>query len=261
MATTVIVNYLLDNTQVTNRPANTSLRFRVDTGGDLPTVGVLDGDSGFAVDTGHIYLRTGGAWVDTGVVDTHAETHENGGSDEVALDASQVTTGQFAMARIASGTPTGSKFVRDDGVLAVPAGGSSQLIVPFHADGSANITMTNQANSEQFLGNSNRNITRADLTNYTQYRLVARVVTGSASANTPRLYAQFHTSFSTTASDYSPLGDSGDVNASLTNAGLVATAWTNLASAAKADVFLTVMQNGGDGTADPAVGPVMIQFK
>ena len=37
--------------------------------------------------------------------------------------AGDVTTGQFAMARLASGTPDGTKFVRDDGVLASPAGG------------------------------------------------------------------------------------------------------------------------------------------
>lgn len=54
----------------------------------------------------------------------HKVSHQDGGSDELALDASQTTTGTFAMARLASGTPTGSKFVRDDGTLAVPAGGS-----------------------------------------------------------------------------------------------------------------------------------------
>jgi len=54
----------------------------------------------------------------------HAASHQDGGSDEAALDASQITTGQLAMARLASGTPDGSKFIRDDGTLAVPAGGA-----------------------------------------------------------------------------------------------------------------------------------------
>jgi hypothetical protein len=36
------------------------------------------------------------------------------------LDASSVTSGQFAMARLALGTPTGLKFIRDDGTLAQP---------------------------------------------------------------------------------------------------------------------------------------------
>jgi len=36
--------------------------------------------------------------------------------------AADTTSGQFAIARLASGTPDGSKFIRDDGVLAAPAG-------------------------------------------------------------------------------------------------------------------------------------------
>lgn len=39
------------------------------------------------------------------------------------FDASQVTSGVFNIARLASGTPNGTKFVRDDGTLAVPPGG------------------------------------------------------------------------------------------------------------------------------------------
>lgn len=36
--------------------------------------------------------------------------------------AADVISGQFAMARLASGSPNGSKFIRDDGVLATPSG-------------------------------------------------------------------------------------------------------------------------------------------
>jgi hypothetical protein len=42
--------------------------------------------------------------------------------------AGDVTSGQFAIARLASGSPDGTKFIRDDGVLATPAGGSSPLV-------------------------------------------------------------------------------------------------------------------------------------
>ncbi len=136
----------------------------------------------------------------------------------------------------------------------------SPLILPIHGDASANVTMTNQANSEQFLGNSNRNIFHIDLTGYTEARLCARVVTGSASANTPRIYAEYHTAYSTTAGDYSDIGTSA-VSVSLTTAGYVSTSWVALASGAKADVYVTVFQNGGDGAADPAVGPVSLQFR
>lgn len=43
----------------------------------------------------------------------------------LALSASQTTSGVFAIGRIATGTPDGTKFVRDDGTLAVPPGGSA----------------------------------------------------------------------------------------------------------------------------------------
>jgi hypothetical protein len=51
------------------------------------------------------------------------------------------------------------------------------------------------------------------------------------------------------------------VTVSLSAAGHVETAWTNLAAGAIADVFLTVLQNGGDAAADPALGHVSIQFR
>lgn len=133
-------------------------------------------------------------------------------------------------------------------------------VVAVHSDGSANITMTNQPNSEQFLGNSNRNITKIDLTHYTQVRLITRVVTNSASANTPRVYAEYHTSFTTTVGTFSDIGSSA-VNCSLASTGVIDSGWIDLVAGAKADVFVTVLQNGGDGAADPAVGGVYLHFR
>lgn len=59
---------------------------------------------------------------------THAKTEiSDTGSWDTSeipnLDAAKITTGQFPIARLASGIPDGTKFVRDDGTLAVPAGG------------------------------------------------------------------------------------------------------------------------------------------
>ena len=166
-------------------------------------------------------------------------------------------------AQLGIGTPTGSKYLKDDGTWSVPAGGgggSGSLILPFHADATANITLTNQANAEQFLGNSNRNIQKADLTSYTQVRLTARVITASASVNSPRLYVEYYTSFTTTVGTFIAIGASA-ANASLSAAGLVDSGWINLVTGAKADIFITVLQNGGDGAADPALGPVTVHFK
>lgn len=44
-------------------------------------------------------------------------------ADIPAHDAAKITTGQFPIERLATGTPDGTKFLRDDGVLAVPPGG------------------------------------------------------------------------------------------------------------------------------------------
>jgi len=45
--------------------------------------------------------------------------------DIPSLDAAKVTTGTFAIGRLATGTPDGTKFVRDDGTLATPSGGGT----------------------------------------------------------------------------------------------------------------------------------------
>ena len=146
-----------------------------------------------------------------------------------------------------------------------PGGGppvyiSPRMAINFHSDAGANATLTNQANAEQFLANSNRNIAGVVLTDFNDVMLSARVVTGSASANSPRLYVEWATAFTTTAASFSNIGTSA-VNVSLTSAGHVDTGWIPLAPAAKATGFVTVLMNGGDAAADPALGPVIVYFR
>jgi hypothetical protein len=135
-------------------------------------------------------------------------------------------------------------------------GPASIAVLNFHADATANLTLTNQANAEQGLGNSNRNETKFDGTNFTQVRVAARIVTVGAAA--ARLYPQFSTdgaAFTTIGS-----GTGGD-SASLAALGAVASGWITLPAGAKADVIFRIAQNGGNGTADPALGSVALQFK
>lgn len=134
------------------------------------------------------------------------------------------------------------------------------LNLTFQAVASSALTFTDQANAEQFLSNSNRNIQKVDLTQFYQVRLLVRVSTGSASANNPRLYVEYHTSFSTTIGDYSDIAGAA-VSCSLTNTGLIDSGWQTLVAGAKADIFVSVLQNGGDGTADPAVAYIQVQFR
>lgn len=202
------------------------ISFNVSTFSELPDTGLIVGQRAYVQDTKKFYIA-----------DTTTTWHEITGVEGPP------------------GDPGNNGSNGADG-----ADGVSFAIVSFHADGGANLTLTNQANAEQFLGNSNRNITKIDLTNFSQARLVARVVTGSASANTPRIYLQYHTSFTTTAATYSDIGESA-INCSLTNAGLIDSGWINLVAGAQADIFLTVLQNGGDAAADPALGIVEAHFR
>lgn len=58
---------------------------------------------------------------------THTHQNAAGGG---TLDAAAVASGVLAIGRLATGTPNGSKFVRDDGTLAVPAGTASVAADP-----------------------------------------------------------------------------------------------------------------------------------
>lgn len=130
----------------------------------------------------------------------------------------------------------------------------------FYGDTGANLTLTNQSNAENFLAAVSRAVTLLDLTTYTQVRLVTRVQTGSASANSPRLRLRYRISFSTTVGDYSDIGTS-EVSTSLTSTGVIDSGWVSLATGAKADVYVTVTQIGGDGAADPVIGFVNTYFR
>ena len=137
---------------------------------------------------------------------------------------------------------------------------SPRLAINFQANAAANLTLTNQAVAEGFLGGSNRNIIGVELTDFTEVKLATRVVTGSASANNPRLVVEWATAFTVTAATFQNIGTAA-VQTSLTTAGYVDSGWIPLAPAAKATGYVTVFQIGGDAAADPAVGPVVVYFR
>ena len=152
-----------------------------------------------------------------------------------------------------------------DTAWATPAGGSGPVVcMTIHAAAPTALTLTNQASTEQFLANNNRNITRFDLTTFTEARLIARVVTGSASANSPRLRVMYDLvsgGFSTTIGNYTSIGNAGEVACSMTTAGVIDSGWVAISATAQADVYLAVTQIGGDGVADPVLGNIQLLFR
>ncbi len=151
---------------------------------------------------------------------------------------------------------TESRFDSIEGIST----GETITMYSVHADATAAITLTNQVAAAQFLANSNRNIFKLDLTNASQIKLLTRVTTASASAASPRLILRYRTAFSTVVTDYIDIGIT-PVQTSLSTIGLIDSGWINVTALAKAEVFLTVVQIGGDGAADPVLGLIGILVK
>lgn len=134
-----------------------------------------------------------------------------------------------------------------------------KFVLPIYHDVNAS-TLTTHPSTAQFLANLNRLLHRADLTDWTEARLVARVTAGSASANNPRLVLRYRTSFSTTVGDYVDAGTS-EISVSLASTGCPAGSWGTLAAGAKDDVYISVQQIGGDSSASPAIAGVWVEFR
>lgn len=172
--------------------------------------------------------------------------------------------GASAWARLGAGTS--GQVLQTNGAGANPswatASGSGMMNVAFSAG--PDVTLTNQPNTLQFFTNPGTNppkyITKLDLTNFTQVRLCAKITSGSGSANSPRLILKYHTSFSSTVGDYSDIGTS-EVAASISSPVVADSGWIDLAAGAKADVWVTVCQHGGNGAADPIIANVYMTVK
>lgn len=122
-----------------------------------------------------------------------------------------------------------------------------------NSNAGANLVLTDHPNSEQGLANSSRSAIRVQTHGYTEARLTVIVIQNSTSVNNPRLYFQY----SLDGTNW--IG--GGSGISLATNGAKETAWTTLPEGAIGDIYIRVAQNGGNGTADPSVGTVAIQFR
>ncbi|RDV06446.1 hypothetical protein DXH95_03190 [Sphingorhabdus pulchriflava] len=139
-------------------------------------------------------------------------------------------------------------------------GGAGISILNFHADAGANGTLTNQANAEQYLGNSSRNEAYFDATSFSEVRLSSNIVTVSASVNSPRIYPQYHNGSAWVTIGTGLVADSNAISMA-TPTGAKRTSWLSLPAGAKGDVRFRIAMHGGDAAADPAIGMTSLQFR
>ncbi len=190
----------------------------------------------------------------------HAATHTNGTDDiqtASALQKGLLSSADWSTFNskqpAATGTPDGTKFLRDDNSWQTLP---SQLVSINLVSGGGAVTLTNQVLAASFFNNSNRHITRYDLTGYTEAKLICRVNTASASPNNPILYIRYKTvasGFTTVVGDYLQMGAT-EISNSMDTATVIDSGWINLVAGAKADVYIGFFMSGGDAIADPTVG-------
>lgn len=149
-------------------------------------------------------------------------------------------------------------FVRAD----IADTSAAPFALSFNARADSSTSLTNMAAAAQFFPqDSKRAIRKVDLTHYRQARLVINVATGATTIG--KLVAKYKATLtyaSDAATDFLDLG-TAEISASVVTAGVIASAWVNLAALAKADVFVAVTQIDGTGAATPGIGAVDIEFR
>lgn len=136
--------------------------------------------------------------------------------------------------------------------------------IPWHADGGANLTLTNATQAARWAGNQPTRMIKLlpDMNRFTQVRMVGNQVTTSASPNTPIVRMVYKTgAYSTTVGDYAELAASGTCEVSLNGTGVRDTGWISLPAGATGDCFVGLLEQGGDGAADPAFGHLMLYLR
>lgn len=140
------------------------------------------------------------------------------------------------------------------------------ISIPVHAVASTSVTLTSQVLAEQFFANSARNLRLVDLSGYTKCKIEATVSTPSVSANNPRLLLKGRTGvYSSLVSDYVTLGVAGqEVSIILSGVSGIhrSSGWQTLNLTARTnDVAVALTQIGGNASASPVIGNVIIYFE
>jgi len=187
------------------------------------------------------------------------------GTAFTGLASIPVGAGIIPIANLASGTPDGTKYIRDDGTLVTPSGGgssSSTIYMPLHWIEMSSVAInggiwTNLPAAETvFMGSTTKGIRKFDATLATQYRIVVwQTVAGYAGSD---IRLQYSLDGSTNWTNADAAGTELDVG---TGTGLKATALLDLVAGAKGYYWFRLLGKQGNGTIDPAWSEVKVEFK
>jgi hypothetical protein len=202
--------------------------------------------------SGELEIRTASSL--TGGAGSITTTAGLTGTTTLGLGNTAVTPGTYQRATVT---------VDAKGRLTFASGNTPTYSLSFIGGGTSSITLTGQANAEQFVANNARNQSRYDATYFREVRIVNYVGVASASANNPRLYPQYSTDGSAWVSVGAATIASGDAVSMFTGTATSVQVgnWISIPSAARADVWWRPAQNGGDGSANPAIAMLQLQFR
>ena len=140
-----------------------------------------------------------------------------------------------------------------------PGGVMPTLSVKFIATAAAATWTSMPAAVTNFAG-VNVNITKVDLTNYSQGRLIVNKG-ATAGADVDQLFIRYQTSNNYTAANFLLMGASEIATAIDNTSQIDDSGWINLVAGAKADVYIAFQGSGGDGATSPAFGAIEMQFR
>jgi hypothetical protein len=173
----------------------------------------------------------------------------------------QIKLNNYVSTSSFSGTAAGYLAFTSSGdiiTVAAPGGSSGYYRIDFNS--TTPETWSNMPSTLQFFDASPAFITVAELSAFTQVRLLINKL-GTSGATNSKIYLRYSTTYSQTASSYSAIGTSSVELAINQSNQFLETAWINLATGAKADVFIALVGDGGDGALDPVFGMIAAEFR
>lgn len=127
-----------------------------------------------------------------------------------------------------------------------------------------NTAWTNMPSAATFFGGAvaGQRVNLMDLTEYKQARVMVHLG-GTTGASGSRIRLRYRSTYSTTASDYLQMGSSAEVQTTCDHTinTIADSGWIDLASGAKAEVYVAFLGVSGNGTADPDFDRINVYFR